>query len=248
MDAVINRIIGLAEKSMARPLVGRVVLLLLMSAFSVALLAFAGGWRVDVNGKIGPLGVSLRYDNDSQTAVCLIVTAILIAVAVWLFRRYHRPAHFKSDRIAELEDMYAAKGSVDSVRQKFREVYSVWVTKDELDYLMAHDGRSELAASLRKARAQVHFKRPQGFSKIKPRLPYRVLASTFVAIYAIAAVACMFWALCILAAVFQQAWSGVVTYSMALMATLAIAGVSLSAYGACHHTLELTRDQDAGSA
>jgi hypothetical protein len=157
---------------------------LLVLALAIFGFAFAADISFEAKGQLGELGINFIYKNSTQPIAPFIIGLLIIIGTIWLYYKIKNPSIPKSEKIRKLEDMYNERQSCDSVCELFRETYRVPVTQKELTFLMEKGETPHISMLLKKARKHVELEGEKGFTRLYPRIPYKLLNYTYTLLYA----------------------------------------------------------------
>jgi len=233
------RMLKLLVRLFVVPFYRRVVLTFLTLAGTALVLSLGANLDFKIDGELYGTSFDIGYSNSDSPWPGLTAFFVLITAATWLSVRKIAPKNSRSKEIEQLEDYYKKRGNIDSVRQRFREVFGVIVSPSELNFLMTNPETSTYARALKSARVHVDFCPDSGFYLKKPRFPFRIFRGICVVLYFIFAFLVLPVALPLGAALYSGDFNLAFQLILIMFGLAAIAGVSLSSYATMNNSLWL---------
>ena len=235
-----NPFIEFAKSFVLRLALGKFLLTLLGAGLSLFVVAFAGALEIKLQGVLFGTSFSVNYGSATSAAWPLLAGVAIVGVAVWIFLGVQSEP--KSKKLLILEEAYKTKGSSESVRQTFHEIFGVGVRSGpELDYVLQSEDLQSIANSLKRARSHVEFSAGTGYLLTRPRWPYRALSAIFTWLYFALYFLAIVTIPAILAAIVQQKTHLATVFGGYLILFSVVAWACLSAYSATFHALRLAK-------
>jgi len=236
---VFSQILDVIKRFLLPPLHARFVLTLLAIAATVVTLGFSGDWDLKLTGTLFGNQFELTYSNKSELIAAICVAGFLVLISVWLYLREGNIANPMSNRIRDLEDQFSERGPAESVCRFFQEIFKVYVSSDELEFIMSKPEKVLFSRHLKNSRAHVNFNNRYGFYLSKPHWPYSIFSKFFTVVYFLSAFSLIPLLMITTATAVTGTWSLFWQFLVGMFAIGVVAVSALKGYAACNSSLLL---------